>query len=249
MKPGDLHRSIAASVDASPALLPVFDALFAGIDALGSTPRRIVNSLRRAGVEAGDRVLDLACGKGAVSVRIASALGCRVLGVDGCRAFIGSARELARGQQVEHLCEFREGSVEQFARSSRGRFDAVLMIGLWHCERAAPVLRKLTWRGGVYIIDDAVASTPADGTTIADVRRLIESLGDDVLEGTVMPRLAVRTLNARLYATLRSNAHRLARLEPRKRGALRSFLKRQRAANILLDGVLRPVILVARRGT
>lgn len=91
----------AASVDLPASLLPHAGELFAALSALGSTPRRVVNMLARAGVGSGDRVVDLGCGKGAVAVEAAPRLGCRVLGVDAIGPFIEAARSLVRERGVD----------------------------------------------------------------------------------------------------------------------------------------------------
>ncbi|MEW5920035.1 MAG: class I SAM-dependent methyltransferase [Bacillota bacterium] len=49
----------------------------------------------------GDKVLDLACGKGAVSVKLAQAFGCRVHGIDAVKAFIEEANRWAKKYNVE----------------------------------------------------------------------------------------------------------------------------------------------------
>jgi SAM-dependent methyltransferase len=66
--------------------------------------------VRRAGVKAGQRVLDVACGTGVVSVT-AACLGARVTGLDLTPELIERARENARIAGVE--IEFHEGDVEK----------------------------------------------------------------------------------------------------------------------------------------
>lgn len=66
--------------------------------------------VRRAGVKAGQRVLDVACGTGVVSVT-AACLGARVTGLDLTPELLERARENARIAGVE--IEFHEGDVEK----------------------------------------------------------------------------------------------------------------------------------------
>lgn len=242
---------MARSVDAPPALLPHFDRLFAGMDALGSMPRRTVGLLRAAGIGPRHRVLDLACGKGAVSVAAASEIRCRVTGVDACEAFIVSARAMADRRGVSERCVFRLGDVTALKPS---RHDCAMMLGLLPLPDAARVLRPQVCRGGVYLIDDcwwddrlAEPDNPACFTRDGSLA-LIERLGDRVERIDTPPPSMIRALNARLYARLSANARALGRDTPRLRPHLRGFLKRQRDANDLLGDVLRPAIWVVRRG-
>lgn len=249
--PAHLGLSVASSLDAPPELIPVLPELLAGIQALGSTPRRVAAMLGRAGIGPGSRVVELACGKGAVAVEVARRLGCEVLGVDAFAPFLDDAAAMSARRGVAHLTRWRCADARDFT-AWRGRWDAALMIGLDGFERAAPVLRRLVRPGGVYVIDDAPRATgfeePAGVPTRAAARALFRSAGDTIVEEAVPARAAIERLNARLYAELRANAARVRRARPDLATPLREFLRRQRQANALLRGPLRPVVWVVRRG-
>jgi hypothetical protein len=57
--------AVARSLDTPTELAPHLAEVFAPLSSLGGQPRTIVTMLRRAGIGARSRVLDLACGKGA----------------------------------------------------------------------------------------------------------------------------------------------------------------------------------------
>src|SRR5690606_4579014 len=120
------------------------------------------------------RILDLACGKGAVAVRAAATIGCRVVGVDGCEPFIDSARALARRRGVSRRCRFELADVRTW-RDPRP-FHAAMMIGLFPLGRAARLLRAHVRPGGAYLIDDCIAGVGFEGRgvpTRAQCERLI----------------------------------------------------------------------------
>jgi len=249
-KSPSLVRSITSSVDAPAALAPVFDELFAGIDALGSMPKATVRELMKAGLEPDARVLDLACGKGAVAVEVARRIGCRLDGIDACEAFIASARELAGSKGVADRCRFRVGDV---ATLHKGGYDAAMMLGLYPLPEAALLLRRLTRKGGVYVIDDcwwddALADPPnTECFTKEQSLEIVEAIGDRVERIVTPTPSAVRTLNAHLYAALKANVRRLEHQHSKLRKPLRKFLENQREANRLLGDVLRPALWVIRR--
>lgn len=252
-----LELSITASVDAPAALWPVLPGLFAGVRSLGSMPGVIVRLLRGAGVGTGDRVIDLACGKGAVAVGAASGLGCRVIGVDGAGQFVESGRALARRRGVEGLVRFVSADVRVLPRELVGKwFDAALMIGLLGLVDAGRVLRRLTKPGGVYIVDDCFQDPgrgrPARGLggtpTMEECNEGIAGLGDVVERVEVPAPSAVARLHGRLSARLAANAVRVGRERPRLRRELREFLRSQRTATGLLSGAVRPGVWVVRRG-
>jgi SAM-dependent methyltransferase len=268
---------VARSVDATPDLIPVLGELFEGLDALGSTPRRLVSLVERTSVarpfEPGLRILDLACGKGVVAVEMARRLGARVTGVDGCREFLDSAEMLAARKGVsqsqgpgsenraakddrttEGVCRWIEADVRQFASARRSRFDVAMMIGLFPLAEAAPLLRRLTRPGGIYLIDDAVLDPRhRDAGAFADVpdagacRVMIERLGDSVERRVLLPRAAMASQNRAILTRLESAVSRLSNSRMELRRSLRAFMRRQREASAMLEGPLRPTIWVVRR--
>ncbi len=264
-----LGQAIVASVDAPAALWRVLAGLFAGIDSLGSSPAMVVGLLRDAGVGRGDRVIELACGKGAVAVAAARRLGCSVIGVDGAAAFVGSARGLARRRGVERLARFVHADVRALPRDvARARYDGAMMIGLFGLVEAARVLRGLARRGGVYVVDDCFFDPRRGGAgrggvghggvghggaghrvlTMEGCNARIAALGDRVERVAVPAPSAVREMHDRLAARLALNVARIGKERPALKGALREFERRQRRAGRVLSGAVRPAVWVVRRG-
>ncbi len=251
-RPSPLLRAVAASLDAPPALVRVLPELFRGIEALGSMPRRTARMLGAAGIGPRSRVLDLACGKGAVAIELARRLRCRVVGVDAFAPFIDAARDAATRRRVTRMCTFRVGDVTRF-RSVRP-FDAALMIGLFPLERAAALLRRHVKPGGVYLIDDAFLDSRRPRRkglggvpTLAEARAFIARSGDRLLAEHVPTPAALRRLNASLFRRLSRRARSIARTDRRLAPTLREFLARQRHANRLMEGTIRPAIWLIRR--
>lgn len=253
-----LTREVARSVDAPPSLVPVFHELFAGMPSLGSSPRRLISMLQTAGVGRGDRVLDLACGKGTIAVEMARRLGCEVIAVDGCRAFLDEGRRRAERLGVANRARFVESDVRVFAsKAARGRdrWDVALMIGLLPIEEAAPMLRRLVHSGGLYAIDDVFRderlpkgrSDFLSVPTRHDCIEIIEGLGDRVEAVDVAAPSRVRSQNASLYRRLAANARAVRRRAPGLSRDVGLFLANQRHANWLIGGQMRPAMWLARR--
>lgn len=59
------------------------------------------------------QVLDLGCGKGAVSIKLAKALRCKCHGIDAVPEFIAAAKEKAKEYGVDTLCQFEAGDVRE----------------------------------------------------------------------------------------------------------------------------------------
>lgn len=251
-------REVARSVDVTPDLVPVLGELFAPLAGLGSSPARLATLL--GGMWIGEeplgpshRVLDLACGKGAVGVELAKRFACRVVGVDGCEAFIADAGRLAAASHVEERCRWIVADVRRWTAASR--FHVAMMIGLDGVLDAAPVLRRMTRVGGLYVVDDAVlddthpdADAFAGAPTAAECVRAIEALGDTVERRVLLPKSAVAAQSRAIVRKLTASAARIAAKSPKLKRSLHAFLARQRGASALLTGPLRPTIWVVRRG-
>jgi hypothetical protein len=80
----------------------------------GRTPAHVIDRmLALASATAGDTILDLGCGDGAIVIRAAERLGCRGVGIDLDEALLEAARDNARSAGVDHLIEFRRGDVRE----------------------------------------------------------------------------------------------------------------------------------------
>ena len=71
-------------------------------------------------------MLDLACGKGAVSVQAAKGLNCKVKGIDIIPEFIGYAIGKAKEYGVEDLCESRTGDINNAVNVEKN-YDIVIL--------------------------------------------------------------------------------------------------------------------------
>lgn len=126
--------------------------------------------LDAAGVGAGTRVLDLACGPGYVTAA-AAARGARVTGADFAPNMVAEARRLHPG------CRFEVGDAEALGHADAS-FDAVVMsFGMLHVARpeaaAAEALRVLV-AGGRFafsVWDDPATRAPAMGIVNAAISR------------------------------------------------------------------------------
>ncbi len=252
--PANLRRQIAASIDAPVALLPLIPELFAGLSSLGSPPRRVVNWLRDAGIGRRSRVLDLGCGKGAVSVSLARRLGCGVVGVDAFEPFVDAAREAARKARVSERSEFHAQDLRAFARgasrASSRKFDAVVVLNVLPAERALPLAQSLVKPGGVVVVDDAVALERARTSgvrTAAEIRAIIAHLGARLEREHIMTPAEYERLEKSLQRAIAVAARRVRRERPRRAGQIERFLSRQRAAaGSLSRGPLRGAVWLVR---
>lgn len=123
----DTAEKLARSLTAETAdLLPYLPYLLQDFWELGSSPRQMISLIKKhIPMTEQTRILDLACGKGAVSVKLAQALNVQVTGIDLTPEFIDYAQQKAQAWQVSTLCRFIVGDVNQAAKTEKN-YDIVI---------------------------------------------------------------------------------------------------------------------------
>jgi ubiquinone/menaquinone biosynthesis C-methylase UbiE len=93
------------------------------------------------GLAAGKSLLDVACGAGGPSLRIAALTGCTVTGVDIHEQAISTARSLAYQGGMEHRADFRVVDADKELPFPDAQFDAIVCIdAINHFPERAQVL-------------------------------------------------------------------------------------------------------------
>lgn len=107
-------------------IIPFLPYLLQDLWELGSSPQEMLSLIKNhIPLNEDGRVLDLGCGKGAVSIRLAKELGCCCQGIDLLPDFVQYAREKAIEYGVGGLCEFTVGDIAEAVQAERG-YDLVI---------------------------------------------------------------------------------------------------------------------------
>ena len=123
-------QSISDSLEVDPLLLPHIPFLLQDLWALGSSIDLIIDVLRPLNLDSGQTaVLDLGCGKGAVSVQLALQFGFHVFGIDAMLPFLDDATKKARSYNVSHLCEFTHQDINQYILTDH-QFNIIIFASL-----------------------------------------------------------------------------------------------------------------------
>lgn len=186
----ETKRKLAASLTAEdPELLPFLPFLLQDLWDLGGDAEGAVKILKPVAKE-GMRILDLACGKGAVAIELATELGATVKGVDLIPDFIIYARKKAKDYEVAERCTFEVGDVNEATQKERG-WDCVVFSAAGNIlgtqEETLTKLKATLAPGGYILLDDscrkeglppeAVKYNPASYATEPEWRALFDKLG------------------------------------------------------------------------
>jgi cyclopropane fatty-acyl-phospholipid synthase-like methyltransferase len=164
----------------------------------------------------GDRVLDVGCGTGALSLR-AAARGAQVLGIDVNAQMLEIARQRAQQAEFEDKVEFREMGVAELDSEKSGGYD-VVMAGL--------CLSELTPDELSYALQQSLRILGPGGLLL---------LADEVVPDRIVERLVNAVVRFPLailaYVWTQTTTHALRDLPQRVQGA--GFtLESQRTSNL-----------------
>ena len=127
---GKSQQSVANSLEAEEKLLPYMPYLLQDLWALGSSVNQILDLISTLPLSSDSaKVLDLGCGKGAVSIRIASKFRFDVVGVDAMSEFLKGARRKSSEYRVSDLCCFIERDILTYVTNEHN-FDIVILASL-----------------------------------------------------------------------------------------------------------------------
>ena len=113
MKP--IEESVVIAMDGSDQkLFPYLPYILQDLWEIGADPEIIIGLIKKYFDNYTDlKILDLGCGKGAVSIKISKTLGCKCYGIDAVPEFIKYAQYKADEFQVSHLCKFEPGDIRK----------------------------------------------------------------------------------------------------------------------------------------
>jgi SAM-dependent methyltransferase len=142
----------------------------------------------RIGLGRGQRVLDIACGRGGPAIVLASTFGCGIVGVEKANEFATAARERVAASGLDELITIQEQDAGEFVIEEEA-WDAALCLGaswIWGgLEGTVAALAPGVRRGGyvavgeVYLRGDGGAAG-GEFTSLAETVRRFERAGPPV---------------------------------------------------------------------
>jgi len=247
---------VAYAMEISPALLPLLPELMADLDELGTDPDVVVAMLEALALPADATVLDLGCGKGAVSIEVADELELSVLGVDLFEPFVAHCREAAAAAGVADRCRFLAANI---ATLEVPPADVVIYgaLGdvLGRLDETVGILRRYVKPGGVMIVSDPylragdAPSFPGFESLVTreETLRRLQAHGD-VVEGEVVEEPEVsETYHDDDNAQISQRVAALADQHPHLREALLAFASSQQAETDYIEESLVAATWLLRR--
>lgn len=151
-----LARSLTAETT---ELLPFLPYLLQDLWELGSSPRDVLRLVQKhLPISEDTKILDLACGKGAVSINIAQNLNVDVYGFDLIPDFINYAKQKAKEMNIDTLCHFASVDANEVINIEK-KYDCVIFGAagniLGSPQETITKLIRTVKPNGYIIIDEA----------------------------------------------------------------------------------------------
>lgn len=231
-----VEEKLAKSLTAeSVELIPYLPYLLQDLWELGSSPPDIISLItKHADVSGQPTVLDLACGKGAVSIQLAKELGCQTKGIDLIPEFIDFAQKKAQEYAVEHLCTFVVGDINKVITVEQD-YDIVVLgaVGdvLGTPAQTIRILKRTVKRRGYILIGDAYARTDASINCISRESwlTLFDKAGVTLLGEKISAATECKQTNDQQQAAIVLRANELTEKYPDKAALFDRYLQCQQA--------------------
>ena len=256
----NLQQSVAESLEVDKKLLPYMPYLLQDLWALGSSADQILDMLRTLPLSPDNtKVLDLGCGKGALSVQIAAKFGFAVVGIDAMPEFLKVAQEKSSEYDVADLCTFIEQDIHTYVIDTHD-FDIVILASLGgilgSIKNTINKLRAQVKTGGYMVIDDGYLKKKSfldrkGYTHYRNYEKTVEELTlfNDQLFTEISTAEASRRINDEFLKVLEKRSIELINQHPELKYDLNSYMDLQREECDILNRELEGMIFVLKKAS
>jgi len=242
MKPID--ESIIESLDGSDIRLREYiPYLLQDIWEIGADPETMTSLIKEHVDISNPRILDLGCGKGAVSIRMAQEVECTVFGIDAVPEFIKEANEYARKFNVYEKCSFEVGDIRVRIKEL-SNFDIVILgaIGpvLGNLETSLKTLNQSLNTPGYVLLDDGYIEDEAAIDYNRCLRKSefykqIKDSGFRIIHEEIFTRDGITESDTIIFNAINNRADELITKHPDKSGIFRRYIDNQDFENKMLE--------------
>jgi len=243
-----LEESVVTAMDGTDIeLFPFIPYILQDSWEIGADPEVIFRLIRKHKKNfSALRLLDLGCGKGAVSVKIAHKLNCFCHGIDALADFIDYAKKKAVEYHVDHLCRFEVDDIRE-SITKLPLFDIIILgaIGPVFGDYFS-TLTKLSAcldPEGIIIIDDGYIENSSDFKHLLIlnqeiIHKQIESSGMKLIDEVIIPGNSIKDSDDIVFENLEKRCKELINKFPDKKHLFENYIKKQKEENYILENLV-----------
>jgi cyclopropane fatty-acyl-phospholipid synthase-like methyltransferase len=244
----DIKESVAESLDGSNVdLYPYLPYLLQDLYEIGTDPRMVSKMIAKNIPDPKNlMVLDLGCGKGAVSIQLAKELNCSILGIDAIPDFVEQANRCAKEQGVHQNCTFQVDDI-RIAYNNFQDFDLVVLgaIGpvLGNLNETLIKVSQCLKPSGYVILDDGYIPDNSEFIHDKCITRnqfynQIKDSDFNVVEEEIIGIDYMQEQNSTIFDAIQRRANELIAQYPEKTHLFIEYLKEQETENSALENEL-----------
>ena len=255
--PTTLEESVIQSMDGSSTqLIPFLPYILQDIWEIGTSPEIVLSLIKKHTSNHSDlKVLDLGCGKGAVSITLARELKCYCHGIDGIYDFVQEAKNKAKAFKVEESCHFECSDIRERVSDLHG-FDVVVfgatgpVFGDYY-STLVKVSQCLS-QSGVIVLDDAYIEDSSDFrhpsySTRTELLKAFSDAGMALVDEVVMENEAVIEADEAIYQGIHRRCQELIDTYPDQKNLFVDYIKQQEEENEMLETTVTCSTMLLRR--
>jgi len=232
-----LEESIVVAMDTDDKeIFPFLPYILQDFWEIGASPADMITLIEKHSANYSSlKILDLGCGKGAVSIQIAEKLRCECLGIDGIKEFIEYADKKAVEYKVEALCRFEQADIREKI-NELPQFDVIILgaIGqvFGNYYETLTKLRKCLKKGGLILIDDAYiddssAFFHSELLKRSELLSQVNQANMEIIDELLPAENANAELHEREFSLLKKRCDELAEKYPEKKSLFESYVQKQ----------------------
>ena len=240
-----VENSVVVALDGTDSkLFPYLPYILQDLWELGTPPEVVLNLVKEHTTNQSNlKVLDLGCGKGAVSINLAKELNCQCHGVDAVKEFIDEAKNKAKEFNVEEYCSFEHDDIRVRILDLRG-YDIIVLgaIGpvLGDYFSTLTKVSKCTKEAGLIIIDDGYIDDESEYShplveKRSEILKQISDAGMKLVDETIINKKRIIESDEHMYRNLKRRCQELIRIHPDERKLFVDYVKKQEEENEVLE--------------
>ena len=240
-----VEKSVVVALDGKDSnLFPYLPYILQDLWELGTSPEVVLNLVRKHTTNQSNlKVLDLGCGKGAVSIELARKFNCQCHGIDAVKEFIDEAKNKAKEFNVEEYCSFERDDIRIRIRDLKG-YDIIILgaIGpvLGDYYSTLTKVSKCIEEAGLIVIDDGYIDDESEYSHPSMKKRSvilkkISDAGMKLVDEIIINKKEIKESDALMYRNLKKRCQELIEIHPDKRNLFVDYVRKQEEENEVLE--------------
>ena len=249
----DIKQSITNSLDGgNEGLYPFFSYLLQDIWEIGASPDVILSIIKKNIPESNQnrlKIVDLGCGKGAVSIKLAKELQCSVLGIDAYSEFIKVANKYTEEHDVKEYCEFLTGDIRTKIIELKD-YDVAILGSIspifGNFTNTLKRVKECIIKSGFIIWDDAyyIDKLKLGSDEYLSKNELLDQINESgfkIVDEYIYSCEEMKESNTIIYDFIENRAAELIKKFPEQKRLFEDYLEAQRLENDVLENQVKNV--------